>query len=87
LFYPRGADLGYLSLVMFPLLLSFPLIQFAGVVAAYNLLILFSLTAAGYATFLLVRYLAKDGRVAFASGLIFAFCPYHLTRSLEHLFR
>jgi hypothetical protein len=86
LFYPGGADLGYLSLVLFPLLLSFPLVQFAGVVAAYNLLILFSLTAAGYATFLLVRYLAKDGRVAFASGLIFAFCPYHLTHSLEHLF-
>ena len=86
LFYPRGADLRYFSLIMFPLLLSLPLVYLAGLIAAYNLLILLSLAAAGYATFLLVQYLTKDGRVAFISGLIFAFCPYHLTRSLEHLF-
>src|SRR5882724_186298 len=86
LFYPRGADLRYFSLIMFPLLLSLPLVYLAGLIAAYNLLILLSLAAAGYATFLSVQYLTKDGRVAFISGLIFAFCPYHLTRSLEHLF-
>jgi hypothetical protein len=86
LFYPRGVDLRYFSLIMFPLLLSLPPVYLAGLIAAYNLLVLLSLAAAGYATFLLVQYLTKDGRVAFVSGLIFAFCPYHLTRSLEHLF-
>src|SRR5262245_44192656 len=51
LFYPRGIDLGYLSLVMLPLLLSVPLVALAGPIAAYNLLILLSLVMAGYATF------------------------------------
>jgi hypothetical protein len=86
LFYPRGADLRDFGLVIFPLLVSLPLVQLIGLIAAYNLLILISLAAAGYATFLLVHYLMQDWRVAFVSGLIFAFCPYHLTRSLEHLF-
>ena len=86
LFYPRGADLGYFSLLIFPLILSIPFVHFLGLIVAYNLLIILSLAAAGYATFLLAQYLTKDGRVAFVSGLIFAFCPYHMTHSLEHLF-
>jgi hypothetical protein len=86
LFYPRGVDLRYFSLIMFPLLLSLPLVYLVGLIAAYNFLILLSLAAAGYGTFLLVQYLTKDGRVAFVSSMVFAFCAYHLTRSLEHLF-
>ena len=72
---PGASDLGYFSLFIFPLLLSLPLVQLMGLIVPYNLLILLSLAAAGYATFLLVQYLTKDG-VAFVSGLIFAFCPY-----------
>jgi len=86
LFYPKGADLMYLSFIILPLLLSLPLISLVGLIAAYNLLILFSLAAAGYGTFLFVNYLTGDRRAAFVAGLVFAFSPFHMVRSLEQLF-
>mgnify|MGYP005852161585 CR=1 FL=1 len=86
IFYPRGVDLGYATWVMVPLLLSLPLVSLIGLVATYNVLILASLALAGYSAFLLVHHLTKDRKAAFVSGLIFAFSPYHMVRSLEHLF-
>lgn len=86
IFYPRGADLGYNLWVVVPLIFSVPLTALIGLVATYNVLILGFLALAGYAAFLLVHHLTMDRRAAFVSGVIFAFSPYHMTHSLEHLF-
>jgi hypothetical protein len=86
LFYPRGTDLMYLSLIILPLLLSLLLVPLVGLITAYNLLILFSLAGAGYGTYLLVHYLTQDKAAAFIAGLVFAFSPYHMAHAVEHLF-
>jgi hypothetical protein len=86
LFFPRGADLSYFALVILPLLIALPLVRLVGVVATYNLLIILSLAAAGYAAFRLVDRLVQDKRAAFLAGMVFAFCPYHMGRAVEHLF-
>jgi hypothetical protein len=76
LFYPRGADLRYLSLIILPLLLSLPLVRLVGLIAAYNRLTLLSLASVGYASLLLVNYPRKDGWAACVSGLIMAHLGY-----------
>jgi hypothetical protein len=86
LFYPRGTDLAYLGFIIFSVLLALPFVQLFGLITAYNLLILFSLTAAGYTGFLLVRYLTQDQRAAFVAGMVFAFSPFHMVRASEQLF-
>ncbi len=86
LFYPRGVDLTYSILFGFglPLVVSIPFVHFLGVIPTYNLFIICSFILTAYSTFLLVRYLTKDMRAAFVSGIIFAFSPYHMARSLGH---
>jgi hypothetical protein len=86
LFYPKGADLMYVSFIILSLLFFVPLISLVGLIAAYNLLIPFSLAGAGFATFLLVTYLAQNRRAAFVAGIVFAFAPFRMVRSLEQLF-
>jgi hypothetical protein len=86
LFYPHGVDLTHPLLLGMglPLAVSIPFVQVFGVVATYNLFILGAFTATAYVTFLLVRYLTHDSRAAFASGVIFAFSPYHMARAVTH---
>lgn len=85
MFYPNGVNLAFTELTPFNSIVSIPLQQLFGLVAAYNILWLFSFIASGYGTFLLVKYLTKDPRAAFVSGLIFAFCPYHFAHGMGHL--
>jgi hypothetical protein len=87
LFYPRGLDLTYPMLfgVGFPLAVSIPLVHFLGIILTYNLFVLGSFILTAYTTFLLVRDLTKDSRAAFIAGVIFAFSPYHMAHSLNHL--
>lgn len=86
IFYPRGVDLTYHTLLGFgvPLAVSIPFVHFLGVILTYNLFTICSFILTAYSTFLLVRYLIKDSRAAFVSGVIFAFSPYHMARSLGH---
>ena len=86
LFYPLGADLGLVSLVLLPGLAALPLVATVGAVIAYNVMVIAALVLAGYATFLLVRTLTADAGAAFVAGLVFAFSPYHMAHALEHLF-
>jgi len=84
IFYPRGVDLTYPFVLGFglPLAVSMPFVRMFGVILTYNLFILSAFIATAYATFLLVRDLTHDNRAAFLSGVMFAFAPYHLARSL-----
>jgi hypothetical protein len=86
LFYPRGMDLMYFSLIALPLLLALTLVPVVGLITTYNVLVLLSLAGAGYGAFLLVHYLTRDRGAAFIAGLVFAFSPYHMAHALEHLF-
>jgi len=64
------------AMVMEPLL---------GPVATYNLLILFSISFAGYTAFLLVRSLTGNTKAAFVSGFIYGFSPFHFVNAFKGL--
>lgn len=86
-FYPNGfnnAATGYENLLN--ILISIPLEMALGnAVLVYNILIIFNFILAGYTTFLLANYLVKDRKISFLAGIIFAFSPFMLARSLGHL--
>lgn len=86
IFYPRGTDLTLPILFGsgLPLATSRPFVSLLGVIPAYNLLMLISLALTAYATFLLVRHLTTHSAAAFISGVIFAFSPFYLARTLGH---
>jgi hypothetical protein len=85
MFYPNGVNLAFTELTPFNSIASIPLQLLFGLVAAYNILWIFSFIISGLGAFLLVKYLTKDSRAAFVSGLIFAFCPYHFAHGMGHL--
>ena len=85
MFYPNGVNLAFTELTPFNSIASIPLQQLFGLVVTYNILWIFSFIVSGYGTFLLVKYLTRDSRAAFVSGLIFAFCPYHFAHGIGHL--
>lgn len=70
---------------IFPFILFIPITHFLGSVASYNIYVLSSFFLAAYGTYLLMNYLLKDPYVAFVSGLIFAFCPFHFGAAFGHL--
>ncbi len=86
LFYPRGVDFTYPLLfgIGFPLAVAIPFVHFLGPILTYNLFIIGSFILIGYASFLLIRYLTHDDRASFVTGIIFAFSPYCMARSLGH---
>jgi hypothetical protein len=86
IFYPLGADLWYVLLILPPVVVALALSWLMGLVATYNTMIVGSLALAGYTAFLLVRRVAGGAMGAFVGGLVFGFSPYHLAHSLEHVF-
>lgn len=86
IFYPLGVDIWYAPATLPVVLPALPLVKMAGIVFAYNAMIVGSLALAGYAAFLLVRRLTGDSIGAFVGGLVFAFCPYQMAHALEHVF-
>lgn len=85
LFYPIGLNLAFSAITPFNGILSIPLQFLFGLTKTYTILWLASFIISGYGTFLLVRYLTKNSKAAFISGLIFMFSPYHFAHSLGHL--
>lgn len=75
-FHPTGTGLELHTLSLFNSITGILLQQFFSLITTYNLLVLFSFVASAYGTYLLVHYLTKDRRVAFFSGVVFAFSPY-----------
>ncbi|HCK98571.1 MAG TPA: hypothetical protein DHW42_00495, partial [Candidatus Marinimicrobia bacterium] len=82
LFFPLGLDM-YDGI--FPFMLFIPITHLLGSVASYNIYVLSSFFLAAYGMYLLMDYLLKDPYVAFVSGLIFAFCPFHFGAAFGHL--
>jgi len=82
LFYPIGLDMVDSIL---PLILFIPITHVFGSVVSYNIYVLTTFILAAYGMYLLVDYLLDDKYIAFVSGLIFAFSPYHFGASFGHL--
>ncbi len=82
LFYPLGVDMVD---CIFPLALFIPVTHVFNSVISYNLYVLSSFILAGYGMYLLANNLFKDKYIAFFSGLVFAFFPFHFGSALGHL--
>ena len=75
LFYPDGANLYFHALDPMDGYLSTPFQLLFGLVAAFNLNLLFQLTVAGWGTYLLAHYLTGNRGAALVAGLIYACSP------------
>ena len=84
IFAPYGVSLAFHAFVFFKALLAVPLQWFCSAWTAYNILILATFALAGWGMFLLAYHLTGNRRAAWVAGLIYAFSPYMLTRSLSH---
>ena len=90
LYYPHGAPLWLQTLNPINFLISLPVHALFGLVVAYNVVVLASLTLSGYTTYLLARAtLAAPGaspagthRAALVGGVIFATSGYLLSQVL-----
>jgi hypothetical protein len=65
-------------------LIAFPLIPVFGVVATFNLLMLFSVALSAYVMFLFLRHRVGDDPAAWVGGLLFGFSPYMVARQMAH---
>ncbi|MBN9388387.1 MAG: hypothetical protein J0I20_10075 [Chloroflexi bacterium] len=75
LLHPVGANLFYHALDPMDGYLSIPAQLLFGVVASFNLVILFQLTVAGWGVYLLARYLTGNPSVSLVAGIIYACSP------------
>lgn len=85
LFFPGGVSLAFHTHSPLNMLAMLPVSASLGVEAAYNTAILLGFWLGAFGCYLLVRDLTGEARAAFAAGLIFAFTPFHLERSMTQL--
>ena len=79
-YYPAGTSLTFSTLSLTnTLFLAFPLTLITdNLVLIYNILFLFNFIMAGYAMYLLIKYLVKNRIIAFLAGFAYAFTPLHM---------
>lgn len=101
LYYPTGVGLYFHTLNPFNGLLTLPVQLSNGLFVAYNTVIFFSWTVAGYGVYLLTRWILdpqrdrtagptqnakrKTQNAAFIAGAIFTFAPFHMAHLLGHM--
>ncbi|MBX3010721.1 MAG: hypothetical protein KF832_04405 [Caldilineaceae bacterium] len=95
LYYPTGVGLYFHTLNPFNGLLTLPIQLSNGLFLAYNTVVFFSWTLAGYGVYLLTRWLIAQSRygvakpssavAAFVAGAIFTFAPFHMAHLLGHM--
>ena len=84
-FYPLGAPISLYAQAFFAACAAQPLLKLFPLPIAMNLLILFSLSAAGYTAFLLGRHLLKSDLFGFVTGVIFCSSPILIAQAKSHL--
>lgn len=84
LYAPYGAPLYLHTLNPFNGLISLPIQIAFGLTAAYNSVVVLSLTLAAFFASLLVSHVSGSRRAGFVGGVIYAFGSYHLTHLLGH---
>lgn len=95
LYYPTGVGLYFHTLNPFNGLFTLPLQLSNGLFVAYNTVIFFSWTMAGYGVYLLTYWLITHAGqprtarhaplAAFLAGTIFTFAPFHMAHLLGHM--
>ncbi len=81
IFYPVGTSLVFHTLTLINGIFALPLFLITkNIILIYNILTFSAFALSGFGTYLLVDYLVKNKAAAFISGLIFAFCPFHLVK-------
>jgi hypothetical protein len=78
------ANLSLHNYTTFQNLVALPLIPMVGVVAAFNIVQLLMRVLTAYATFLLARRVTGRAPEGWIAGLVFAWSPLLITRSLGH---
>ena len=84
LYAPYGAPLYLHTLNLFNGVVTLPVQAAFGLTAAYNTVVVLSLTLAAYFAYLLVGYVSGSRVAGFVGGVIYAFGSYHLAHLLGH---
>ena len=82
---PAGASLAWTTFLPLVALVAWPIIATIGPVATYNVLCLLAPALAGWATFILCRYITNRYWASLVGGYIFAFSPYLVCQMTSHL--
>jgi hypothetical protein len=85
IYYPDGVWMVFSDVSPLNAIASIPLQIAFGLITSYKIIWLLTFILSGYGMFLLANYLIGDKKVAFVSGLIFMFCPYHFAHALGHM--
>jgi hypothetical protein len=83
LFYPEEISLRFHTLNFFNCVLAFPLQERWGLIATYNFLFLFSLTASAFAAYWLLASLTKDRLASLVTGICFGFSPFFVSHGID----
>jgi hypothetical protein len=81
IFYPQGISTVSHSSVVIQSLLAFVLQGLLSPVATYNVTLLISMVTTAYTSWLLLRYLVRDGRAAFLGSIVFACSPVYMSQA------
>ncbi len=81
----NDANLALHNYSIFQNLLALPLIQVLGVIPTFNLVMLLTRVLTAFSMFLLARHVTGRSAEAWVAGLIFAWSPALVTRSMAHL--
>jgi len=85
IFYPHRLTLAYSEHFVASALLVLPIWLISkNMIFSFNFIFLLSFVLCGFGTYLLVYKLTKNRLAGIISGIIFAFCPFRLSR-LYHL--
>ena len=84
-FYPLGTPISLYGQAFFATCAAQPLLQLFPLPVAMNLLILLSLSAAGYTAFLLGRHILKNDLFGLIVGTIFCSSPILIAQAKSHL--
>ena len=85
LFYPQGTSLAYHTLSLANTVLGIPLQSFFTLIETYNILLFSTFVLSGIGMYLLADKLIDNKNIAFISGVIFTFSPYHFAHALGHI--
>lgn len=90
LYAPTGVGLYFHTLNPLNGLAVLPVQLAAGLIPAYNTVVLFSWVLGGYGMFLLARWVIGShtrlaSAAAFAAGMIYTFSPFHMAHLLGHM--
>lgn len=82
---PFGLDLSIIPQNAFYTYLVPLFLFFFDEIFTYNLILLFSFILSALTMYLLAYYFTENKPASIASGILYAFCPYHFAQAYEHL--